>query len=74
MPSLESEFPSVSKMHCVFTCTSLQHHHHTLAISCRLHTDGLLVHQAVEAERVPGLQVVGFLRQKNDSEIYFSAL
>merc|ERR1711915_906845 len=43
----------------VLTCTLLQHDDDTLAISSWLDTYSLLVHQTIEAERVPGLQVVG---------------
>lgn len=46
---------------CMFTCALLQHNDDTLAIGSWLHTYSLLVHQTVEAERVPGLQVVGLL-------------
>lgn len=45
----------------IFTCTLLQHDDDSLAISRWLHAYSLLVHQTVEAERVPGLQVVGLL-------------
>lgn len=43
------------------TSALLQHDDHALAISSWLHTYSLLVHQSIEAERVPGLQVVGLL-------------
>ena len=46
------------------TSALLQHDDHALAISRWLHTYSLLVHQTIEAERVPGLQVVGLLSQK----------
>lgn len=52
-----------------FTCTLLQHYDDTLAVGCRLHTYSLLVHQPIEAERVPGLQVVGLLSQNKDIQI-----
>lgn len=46
------------------TSALLQYNHDALAISCWLNTDSLLVHQAIEAERVPCLQVVGFLQHE----------
>lgn len=55
--------------HYSFTCTLLQHYDDTLAVGCRLHTYSLLVHQPIEAERVPGLQVVGLLSQNKDIQI-----
>lgn len=48
----------------IFTSTLLQHNNNSLAISCWLNTNSLLVHQTIEAERVPCLQVVGFLSHK----------
>lgn len=49
----------------MFTFAFLQHHNDSLAVGSRLHTDSLLVHQTIEAVRVPGLQVVGLLSHYN---------
>lgn len=46
------------------TSALLQHDHDSFAVSCWLHTNSLLVHQTIEAERVPCLKVVGFLSHK----------
>ena len=43
------------------TSSILGDHDDTLAISSRLNTHGLLVHQAIVAERVLAAQVVGLL-------------
>merc|ERR1719218_39481 len=43
----------------VLAFTFLENDDDSLAVSCWLHTYSLLVHQSIEAERVPGLQVVG---------------
>lgn len=48
----------------VFTCALLQHDNNSLAVSCWLNTNSLLVHQTIEAERIPCLQVVGLLSHK----------
>ena len=48
----------------ILTCTLLQDNHDSFAVSSGLHTHSLPVHQAIEAERVLGLQVVWLLFNK----------
>ena len=55
----------------ILTGALLQDDHDPFTVSCWLHAHRLPVHQAVEAERVPRLQVVGLLvdRSTIQSEI-----
>lgn len=62
-------FNSVSSLNpwtckCTLTCTFLQDDDHTFTISGRLDANGLAVNETIEAESIPGLQVIWLLKEE----------
>lgn len=49
---------------CALTCTFLQDDDHTFTISGRLDANGLAVNETIEAESIPGLQVIWLLKEE----------
>lgn len=51
---------------CPLTSTFLQDDDHTFAISGRLDANSLAVNETIEAESIPGLQVIWLLEERKD--------